>query len=65
MLVEHGGLFGSSAAAPRAREVMRVALLKDPEIRARIENPTALPTLEPEEGEAEAPTPTEGELPTG
>jgi penicillin-binding protein 2 len=66
VLVEHGGLFGSSAAAPRAREVMRVALLKDPEIRARIERPTPLPSLEPEEGEAtEVPTPAEGAQPTG
>jgi len=66
VLVEHGGLFGSSAAAPRAREVMRVALLKDPEIRARIEQPTPLPSFEPEENEAaEAPTPTEGGLPPG
>jgi penicillin-binding protein 2 len=38
VLVEHGG-FGAQAAAPRAREIMRVALLKDPEIRARIEQP--------------------------
>jgi penicillin-binding protein 2 len=38
ILVEHGG-FGASAAAPRAREIMRVALLKDPEIRARIVQP--------------------------
>jgi len=37
-LVEHGG-FGADAAAPRAREIMRVALLKDPEVRARIEQP--------------------------
>ena len=66
VLVEHGGLFGSSAAAPRAREVMRVALLKDPEIRARIENPTPLPSLGPEDETAgEAPTPTEGEPSTG
>ncbi|MDB5438637.1 MAG: mrdA, partial [Caulobacteraceae bacterium] len=35
VLVEHGG-WGASAAAPRAREIMRVALLKDPEVRARI-----------------------------
>ncbi len=38
VLVEHGG-FGASAAAPRARELMRLALLKDPEVRARIEQP--------------------------
>jgi penicillin-binding protein 2 len=35
VLVEHGG-WGASAAAPRAREIMRVALLKDPQIRRRI-----------------------------
>lgn len=35
VLVEHGG-FGAEAAAPRARELLRVALLKDPDIRARI-----------------------------
>jgi penicillin-binding protein 2 len=42
VLVEHGG-FGASAAAPKAREIMRVALLKDPEIRAKIEKPLPLP----------------------
>jgi len=35
--VQHGGLGGGTAGAPRAREVMKIALLKDPEIRARIE----------------------------
>ena len=44
VLVEHGG-FGAGAAAPRAREIMKVALLKDPEIRARIE--TQLPNYNP------------------
>ncbi|HET9161269.1 MAG TPA: penicillin-binding protein 2, partial [Caulobacteraceae bacterium] len=29
--------------APRARELMRMALLKDPEIRARVERPAPLP----------------------
>ncbi|MDI1364775.1 MAG: penicillin-binding protein 2 [bacterium] len=43
VIVEHGGLGGGTAGAPRAREVMRVALLKDPEIRARIERPMPLP----------------------
>ena len=37
VIVQHGGLGGGTAGAPRAREVMRVALLKDPEIRRRIE----------------------------
>jgi len=44
VLVEHGG-FGADAAAPKAREIMRVALLKDPQIRARIEKPMPLPDL--------------------
>uniref|UniRef100_B0T3K6 Penicillin-binding protein 2 n=1 Tax=Caulobacter sp. (strain K31) TaxID=366602 RepID=B0T3K6_CAUSK len=52
VIIEHGGQFGSSAAAPRAREVMRVALLKDPEIRARIERPMPLPEA-PDEGEGD------------
>ena len=65
VIIEHGGLFGSSAAAPRAREVMRVALLKDPEIRARIESPTPLPDAppeaDPEDALPDAPqAPTEG-----
>ncbi|MDR3508198.1 MAG: penicillin-binding protein 2 [Caulobacteraceae bacterium] len=46
VLVEHGG-FGAQAAAPKAREIMRVALLKDPEIRARIEKPMPMPELPP------------------
>jgi len=46
VLIEHGGLGGATAAAPRAREVMRVALLKDPEIRARIEKPLPMPELD-------------------
>jgi penicillin-binding protein 2 len=77
VLVEHGGLGGATAGAPRAREVMRVALLKDPEIRARIERPMPLPEApvetpdgvvegaapdEPEEG---APPPPEATPPTG
>jgi penicillin-binding protein 2 len=50
VIIEHGGLGGATAAAPRAREVMRVALLKDPEIRARIEKPLPLPELPQEAG---------------
>ncbi len=38
VLVEHGGM-GADAAAPKAVELMRVALLKDPHIRARILTP--------------------------
>jgi penicillin-binding protein 2 len=61
VLVEHGG-FGAQAAAPKAREIMRVALLKDPEIRARIETPLPLPAI-PFNGQAvdgaEPPPPTD------
>jgi penicillin-binding protein 2 len=46
VLVEHGG-FGAEAAAPKAREIMRVALLKDPEIRARITQPLPMPEIAP------------------
>jgi len=49
VIIEHGGLGGATAGAPRAREVMRVALLKDPEIRARIEKPMPLPDAPPED----------------
>ena len=41
VLVEHGG-FGAEAAAPKAAELMRVALLKDPEVRARIVQPAPI-----------------------
>jgi len=57
VLVEHGG-FGASAAAPKAREIMRVALLKDPEIRAMIEKPLPLPALPKDAG-----APVEGAAP--
>jgi len=49
VIIEHGGLGGATAGAPRAREVMRVALLKDPEIRARIERPAPLPEAAPDD----------------
>ena len=55
VIVQHG-MGGSTAAAPRAREIMRVALLKDPEIRARIEKPLPLPEL-PEGAELEGEPP--------
>lgn len=45
VIIEHGGLGGATAAAPRAREVMRVALLKDPEVRARVERPLPMPEI--------------------
>jgi penicillin-binding protein 2 len=47
VLVEHGG-WGAEAAAPIAREMMRVALLKDPEVRKRIVQPEKeAPTIDP------------------
>ncbi|HEY1427818.1 MAG TPA: penicillin-binding protein 2 [Caulobacteraceae bacterium] len=45
VLTEHGG-FGAGASAPKAREIMRVALLKDPEVRARIVQPTPTVTAQ-------------------
>lgn len=57
VLIEHGGLGGATAAAPRAREVMRIALLKDPELRARIEKPL------PPAAEAAPDAPLEGVAP--
>ncbi|MFC0634240.1 penicillin-binding protein 2 [Brevundimonas balnearis] len=39
LIIQHAPAGGSADAAPRAREVMKVALLKDPDMRARIERP--------------------------
>jgi len=47
VIVQHGGISGALAAAPRAREIMRTVLLKDPEIRARVEKPLPLPDVQP------------------
>ena len=55
VIIEHGGLGGGTAGAPRAREVMRVALLKDPEVRARILQPLPAPELDPGVVEGAAP----------
>jgi penicillin-binding protein 2 len=51
VLVEHGG-WGAEAAAPKAAQLMRVALLKDPQVRARIVAPL------PEASQADATSPT-------
>jgi penicillin-binding protein 2 len=48
VLVEHGG-FGASTSGPLAREILRVALLKDPEIRARVEKPLPMPEIAPQQ----------------
>ena len=66
LIIQHAPSGGSADAAPRAREVMKVALLKDPEMRARIERPLppeptgpltedelnygAAPSIEPDDG---------------
>ncbi len=47
VVVQHG-MGGSTAAAPRAREIMRTVLLKDPELRARIEKPLPMPEMAPD-----------------
>jgi penicillin-binding protein 2 len=39
IIVQHGGLSGGVAAAPRARELMKVLMLKDPELQQRIIGP--------------------------
>jgi penicillin-binding protein 2 len=54
VIVQHGGMGGGTAGAPRAREVMRVALLKDPEIRQRIEQSGFAETKDPGSHEANA-----------
>jgi penicillin-binding protein 2 len=46
VLVEHGGM-GADAAAPKAAQIMKVALLKDPQIRARVVQPQPAPDLTP------------------
>jgi penicillin-binding protein 2 len=47
VLVEHGGM-GADASAPKAAQIMRVALLKDPQIRARITAPPPVPVATPD-----------------
>jgi penicillin-binding protein 2 len=67
IIVQHGG-GGAAVAAPMAREIMRVVLLKDAAIRARIESPLTMPEAHVSatgevEGEA-PPPPSETILPT-
>jgi penicillin-binding protein 2 len=59
IIVQHGG-GGAAVAAPMAREIMRVVLLKDADIRTRIVSPMPLPQspqAPPGEVEGEAPPP--------
>lgn len=64
VLVEHGG-FGAQTAAPKAREIMRVALLKDPEVQKRIVQ-EPIPELSPDDATigAEPPGPTPASAPS-
>ena len=58
VLVQHAPAGGSADAAPRARDIMKVVLLKDPELRARIEQPYpqgAEPTAPPPDAPIEEP----------
>jgi penicillin-binding protein 2 len=55
VLVEHGG-FGGEAAAPKAREIMRTVLLKDPEVLKRIQSSGGQITAAPASGPAERDT---------
>jgi len=45
VIVQHGG-GGAAVAAPKGREIMRVALLKDADVRARITSPLPIPSVE-------------------
>jgi penicillin-binding protein 2 len=56
VLVQHGG-GGSAVAAPKARDIMKVVLLKDPEVRARIERTGVI------EQTPEVETPVDGDEP--
>ena len=57
VLVEHGG-FGATSSAPRAKELLRMALIKDPELRPRIEQgcAPAPPPPQPDAGPATDPS---------
>lgn len=64
IIVQHGG-GGAAVAAPKAREIMRVVLLKDAAIRARIESPLPMPEAPVSatgEVEGEAPPPPSDEI---
>lgn len=66
VIVQHGGMGGGTAGAPRAREIMKVALLKDPEIRARVEQSgfVEAPELPTSDGEIVDPLPPDLSPPT-
>ena len=74
VIVQHGG-WGASSAAPKAREIMRLALLKDPVIQQRIVavNPADLvdkplppePDTSPEPGDLPPPPDSNPQVPNG
>ena len=47
IVVQHGGSFGGTVAAPKAREIMRTLILKDPELLARFDAPPVPDSTEP------------------
>ncbi|MDO1558229.1 penicillin-binding protein 2 [Brevundimonas sp. 2R-24] len=51
LIIQHAPVGGSADAAPRAREIMKVALLKDPDMRSRIERPLPPPPAAEATGE--------------
>lgn len=54
IIVQHGGSFGGTIAAPKAREIMRTLILKDPELLARFDAPPQ-PEAPAEDAALEAP----------
>jgi len=56
LIIQHAPAGGAADAAPRAREIMKTVLLKDPDMRARIERPAPPEAVagEADEGEAGA-----------
>lgn len=57
IVVQHGGSFGGTVAAPKAREIMRTLILKDPELLARFEAPPPAEEAASLPPGTEAPTP--------
>ncbi len=64
VIIEHGGRGGGTAGAPRAREVMRTVLLKDPEMRERITRPPPPEATGPQVDEGAIGAAPESDLPT-
>ena len=57
LIIQHAPSGGAADAAPKAREIMKTVLLKDPDMRARIERPLPPEAEAPvgvDEGEAGA-----------